>query len=178
MDRRCPHLPRCDINRSPGATYAGESNAAIAVIGIDIGKNVFHLIGLDQRGAIVFKTKLSRSQLGSRLANIPPRLISMEACVGAHHLSRRLITLGGPADAGQICEGVPQLSPPASCRPQLRPWRRVYLEHAQARQSFKKSNRLPQGEAEADGRHLRPIRLPHPALRLASLHSTQRGIQW
>jgi hypothetical protein len=67
------------------------------VIGIDIGKTIFHLIGLDRRGAIVFKTKLSRSQLESRLANIPPCLIGMEACVGAHHLSRQLIAPGHDA---------------------------------------------------------------------------------
>jgi transposase len=73
------------------------SPAAIAVIGIDIGKNVFHLIGLDKSGAIIFKTKLSRSQLEGRFANIPPCLIGMGACVGAHHLSRRLIALGHEA---------------------------------------------------------------------------------
>ena len=81
----------------PAQSKAAKSNASIAVIGIDIGKNVFHLIGLDRRGAIVFKTKLSRSQLENRLANIPACLIGMEACVGAHHLSRQLIALGHDA---------------------------------------------------------------------------------
>jgi len=81
----------------PAQTKSAKSNASIAVIGIDIGKNVFHLIGLDRRGAIVLKTKLSRSQLENRLANTPPCLIGMEACVGAHHLSRRLIALGHDA---------------------------------------------------------------------------------
>jgi transposase len=63
--------------------------ATIATIGIDIGKNSFHVVGLDQRGAIV-PQKCSRAQIEARLANIPPCLIGMEACVGAHHLSRRL----------------------------------------------------------------------------------------
>ena len=81
----------------PAHTKSAKSNAQIAVIGIDIGKNVFHLIGLDSRGAIVLKCKLSRSQLENRLANTPPCLIGMEACVGAHHLSRRLIALGHDA---------------------------------------------------------------------------------
>ena len=67
------------------------------VIGIDIGKTIFHLIGLDRRGAIVFKTKLSRSQLENRLANMPSCPVGMEACVGAHHLSRQLIALGHDA---------------------------------------------------------------------------------
>ena len=70
---------------------------AIATIGIDIGKNTFHLIGLDAAGAIVLRQKLSRGQVGVRLANLPPCLIGMEACVGAHHLSRQLLALGHDA---------------------------------------------------------------------------------
>jgi transposase len=81
----------------PAHSKTAKPSAQIAVIGIDIGKHVVHLIGLDQRGAIVMKAKLSRSQLESRLANLPPCLIGMEACVGSHHLSRRLIALGHDA---------------------------------------------------------------------------------
>ncbi len=55
---------------------------AIAVIGIDIGKNSFHLVGLDTRGAIVLRQKWSRGQVEARLANMTPCLIGMEACVG------------------------------------------------------------------------------------------------
>ena len=65
-------------------------NTAIAVIGIDIGKNSFHIVGLDQRGAIVLRQKWSRGQVEARFANMAPCLIGMEACVGAHHLSRKL----------------------------------------------------------------------------------------
>jgi transposase len=67
---------------------------SIATLGIDIGKNVFHLIGLDKRGAIVLRQKLSRSQIEVRLANLPICLIGMEACVGAHHLGRQLKEMG------------------------------------------------------------------------------------
>jgi transposase len=67
------------------------------VIGIDIGKNSFHVVGHDQRGAIVLRQKWSRGQVETRLANLPPCLIGMEACVGAHHLSRKLHTLGHDA---------------------------------------------------------------------------------
>src|SRR5215208_6884406 len=70
---------------------------AIAVIGIDIGKNSFHVVGLDARGAIALRQKWSRGQVETRLANMPPCLIGMEACVGAHHLSRRLTMLGHDA---------------------------------------------------------------------------------
>src|SRR2546429_4853305 len=72
-------------------------NTAIAVIGIDIGKNSFHVVGHDARGAIVLRQKWSRGQVQARLANIPPCLIGMEACVGAHHLSRKLASLGHDA---------------------------------------------------------------------------------
>jgi transposase len=81
----------------PAQTKSAKRESQIAVIGIDIGKNIFHLIGLDKRGAIVFKRKFSRGQLECFLANLPPCLIGMEACAGAHHLSRRLIALGHDA---------------------------------------------------------------------------------
>ena len=74
-----------------------QSNCAIAVIGIDIGKNSFHVVGHDRRGAIVLRQKWSRGQVEARLANLPPCLIGMEACVGAHHLSRKLQLLGHDA---------------------------------------------------------------------------------
>jgi transposase len=72
-------------------------NAAIAVIGIDIGKNSFHIVGHDERGAIVLRQKWSRGQVEARFANLPPCLIGMEACAGAHHLSRKLNSLGHDA---------------------------------------------------------------------------------
>jgi transposase len=73
------------------------NTASVAVVGIDIGKNSFHVVGQDDRGAIVLRQKLSRGQVGSRFANMPPCLIGMEACVGAHHLSRKLKALGHDA---------------------------------------------------------------------------------
>ena len=69
----------------------------IAAIGIDIGKNSFHVGGLDGRGAVALRQKWSRGQVEARLANMPACLIGMEACVGAHHLSRRLRLLGHDA---------------------------------------------------------------------------------
>src|SRR5436189_3547870 len=72
-------------------------NSGIAVIGIDIGKNSFHVVGHDKGGAIILRQKWSRGQVETRLANLPPCLIGMEACVGAHHLSRRLRMLGHDA---------------------------------------------------------------------------------
>src|SRR5712672_135631 len=73
------------------------ATAEIAVIGIDIGKNSFHVVGFDKKGAIVLRQKWSRGQIESRLANLPPCLVGMEACVGAHHLARKLSGLGHDA---------------------------------------------------------------------------------
>jgi transposase len=73
------------------------ATAEIAVIGIDIGKNSFHVVGFDKKGAIVLRQKWSRGQIESRLANLSPCLVGMEACVGAHHLARKLSGLGHDA---------------------------------------------------------------------------------
>ena len=48
---------------------------AVAVIGIDIGKNSFHVVGLNQRGAIVLRQRWSRGQVETRFANVPPSLL-------------------------------------------------------------------------------------------------------
>ena len=82
----------------------------VTTIGIDIGKNTFHIIGLDGEGSIVLRRKLSRRQVVARLANLPACLIGMEACVGAHHLSRQLQALGHDA----------RLMPAQYVRPYLR----------------------------------------------------------
>src|SRR5690349_14861442 len=76
---------------------ADKLDSVIDVIGIDIGKNSFHVVGLDGRGAVVLRQRWSRGQVESRFANMPPCLVGMEACVGAHHLSRRLKALGHDA---------------------------------------------------------------------------------
>ena len=68
------------------------TSSTVATIGIDLGKNTFHLVGLDRRGNIVLQLKTSREQLERR--NIPRCLIGMEACSGSHHIGRRLEALG------------------------------------------------------------------------------------
>jgi hypothetical protein len=72
-------------------------DTSIAVVGIDIGKNSFHVVGLDQRGAIVLRQKWSRGQVEARFANMPPCLIGMEACVG---LSRSSLARAGRRNRG------------------------------------------------------------------------------
>jgi transposase len=59
-------------------------------IGIDLGKTVFHLVGLNRHGEVVVRKKFSRTQLLRFTANVSVVLIGMEACGGAHFLGRAL----------------------------------------------------------------------------------------
>src|SRR6516165_7120434 len=85
-----------DANRKEHA-MPERAKARVTVVGIDIGKNSFHVVGLDRRGAIVLRQRWSRGQVEERFANMPRCLIGMEACVGAHHLARRLQACGHDA---------------------------------------------------------------------------------
>src|ERR1700676_4466932 len=60
------------------------------VLGIDLGKTVFHLVGLDSTGRVVIRKRCSRRQLLAFTANLEVQLIGMEACSGAHFLGRAL----------------------------------------------------------------------------------------
>ena len=57
---------------------------AVTAIGIDMGKTTLHMVGLDSRGAIVAREKVSRGRIASRLANLPPCLIGIE--IGRAHV--------------------------------------------------------------------------------------------
>jgi hypothetical protein len=59
------------------------------VLGIDIAKRVFHAVGMDDTGKVVFRKRLSRHDLMPFIAQLPPVLIGMEACGGAHDWARR-----------------------------------------------------------------------------------------
>lgn len=62
----------------------------LRAIGIDLGKMVFHLVGVDASGAVVVRKKCSRTQLLVYTANVRVERIGMEACSGSHFLSRAL----------------------------------------------------------------------------------------
>jgi len=66
----------------------------ITVVGIDLGKSVFHLHGIDARGKEVFRKRLSRSRLADFVAQLPQCLIAMEACGGSHYWGRRFREFG------------------------------------------------------------------------------------
>ena len=61
----------------------------IITVGIDLAKNVFAVHGVDDKGrAALVKPKVSREQLLPLVAQLPPCVIGMEACSGAHHWAR------------------------------------------------------------------------------------------
>ncbi|MDR5728978.1 MAG: IS110 family transposase [Terriglobia bacterium] len=66
----------------------------IRVIGIDLGKSVFHLVGMDKYGKVVARKRLSRSQMMVYTAKLPSCLIGMEACCGGHFLGAALTAQG------------------------------------------------------------------------------------
>jgi transposase len=66
----------------------------LKVLGIDLAKQSFQLHGVDEHGHVVLRKKLSRSQLRAFVANLPPCLIGLEACGGAHYWVRELTKLG------------------------------------------------------------------------------------
>src|ERR1700740_1081381 len=81
-------LPPCQRSMLAGqssrrsAMMPRKSNTAVVTIGIDPGKNTLHLVGLDARGGIVLREKVARARIVSRLANVPPCLIGIEAGMG------------------------------------------------------------------------------------------------
>ena len=95
-------------------------------VGIDLAKKVFQVHGVNEHGKAMLKKQLKREQVAAFFANMPPCLIGMEACAGAHHWARKLKNLGhdvrlmapqfvkpyvktnknDAADAEAICEAV------------------------------------------------------------------------
>jgi transposase len=99
---------------------------AAVTIGLDLGKSVFQVHGVDQQGTVVVERRLTRARLLAFFAKQPPCLVGMEACAAAHHWGRELQKLGhrvklmppryvkpyvkrqknDAADAEAICEAV------------------------------------------------------------------------
>src|SRR5262245_49541333 len=93
-------------------SHKSAPSIAVGTIGVDIGKNSFHLVGLDQRGAIVWQLKCSRAQLERRLANIPV-LLDRHGSVFWSALHRSPARRAWPRCSfapGAIREAVPQRS--------------------------------------------------------------------
>ena len=76
------------------ATTSKQNDFTLASVGIDIGKDVFHLVGFDTGGKIVLRRKIRRLALVRELEKLPPCIVGMEACLSAHFVSRTLRKLG------------------------------------------------------------------------------------
>ncbi|MBD1549791.1 IS110 family transposase, partial [Roseibium aggregatum] len=67
---------------------------SIFVLGIDLGKNVCSLVGLDEAGAVVLRRRLRRDAVTEFVGSLPACIVAMEACCGAHYLGRVLGSAG------------------------------------------------------------------------------------
>jgi transposase len=76
------------------AKKSHHSITALSSIGIDIGKDVFHVVGFDPSGTIVLRRKIRRLSLVKEFAKLPRCVVGMEACLSAHFVSRTLRGLG------------------------------------------------------------------------------------
>ena len=56
------------------------------IVGIDLGKNWFHVVGLDEGGAPILRKKLNRVQLAEYAATAPRCIVAMESCPGSQVL--------------------------------------------------------------------------------------------
>jgi transposase len=72
----------------------GPSTASLTVIGVDIGKEVFHIVGFGVDGKIAFRKKIRRLGLKDAFEKLQPCIVGMEACLSAHFVSRVLGALG------------------------------------------------------------------------------------
>src|SRR4051794_5270126 len=66
----------------------------IAVLGIDLGKNVCSVVGLDDSGRVLVRRRLKRPAVVEFARQSPGCVVAMEACCGAHHLGRQLAAQG------------------------------------------------------------------------------------
>jgi len=77
----------------------------IVMLGIDLGKNLCSLAGLDETGAVVLRRRMKRASVLPFTAQLEICTVAMEACCGAHHLGRQLVAQGH----------VVRLCPPRMC---------------------------------------------------------------
>ena len=82
----------------------------ITTIGLDIAKNVFQIHGVDAEGREQVRRKLRRGELLRFFEKLPPCLVGMEACAGAHHWARQISAFGHEV----------KLMPPAYVKPYVR----------------------------------------------------------
>jgi len=107
----------------------------MSILGIEIAKLGFHMVGMDDPGAVGLRKRLARSEVRRFIATLPPLRRGMEACGSAHDRARGVRKPGhdvrliaphfvnayvkspkhDPRDAAASCEAVPR--PTRRCVP-------------------------------------------------------------
>lgn len=82
----------------------------VAVVGLDLAKNVFQVHGIDAAGVVVVRKQLRRSQVLPFFEGLSPCLVGIEACASAHHWGRQLMAIGHEV----------RLMPPAYVKPYVK----------------------------------------------------------
>jgi len=77
-----------------GNQQRGPPMAKISMIGLDLAKNVFQIHGIGAAGEVVLRLQLRRGQMEKFFSKLPPTIVGMEACGGAHHWARLFQELG------------------------------------------------------------------------------------
>ena len=72
----------------------GSTMRQMSTVGIDTAKQVFQLHGVDAQGHVVLHKRVTRKQVLPLLAQMPPCLVSLEACGGSHYWARESTKLG------------------------------------------------------------------------------------
>ncbi len=66
----------------------------VTVIGLDIGKRVFQVHGVDRDGKVALQKKLRREEMRRFFSALPSCRVALEACATAHYWARELTKLG------------------------------------------------------------------------------------
>ena len=66
----------------------------VAVVGLDLAKNVFQVHGIDAAGVVVVRKQLRRNQVLPFFEALSPCLVGIEACASAHYWGRQLTAVG------------------------------------------------------------------------------------
>lgn len=87
--------PTLRADYAVGCFLSGEAIMQdVTMVGIDLGKYSFHLHGQDRHGKAVFRKKAGRKQFLEFFAKFHACTVVMEACAGAHHMARKLVSFG------------------------------------------------------------------------------------